>query len=335
MSKAKAIFRLPGEHIRYGMEGNLSEEMEEVSFSNPENCFYFSPFNSGSKAYSFSSQHVHASPSLPDFFDTGFDVPFEVNVDSNQEYTNKVAQAVAEIKNGNSLKKVVLARCHTHKLHPGFNPSVFFDSLCANFSNAFCYVFSSKAFGTWIGASPELLLHADAMELKTVALAGTLPAAEINWDEKEKKEQELVEVFIENALKKTGYDFLKTPARELVSGSLKHLQSTYTASLHNNDEAKLRTLLQQLNPTPAVCGLPRESSLAYIHKQERLERRFYSGFVGVGLHGKNTLFVNLRCGHLNKNQIHLYAGAGITSQSLPPNECLETERKLHALGKFL
>ena len=39
-------------------------------------------------------------------------------------------------------------------------------------------------------------------------------------------------------------------------------------------------LLQELHPTPAVCGLPKEEAFRFIPDNEGYDRSYYSGFTG-------------------------------------------------------
>jgi isochorismate synthase len=56
-------------------------------------------------------------------------------------------------------------------------------------------------FGTWIGATPEVLLSIENEEVKTISLAGTKKSNdESAWNAKEKEEQAIVTQFIEQTL---------------------------------------------------------------------------------------------------------------------------------------
>ena len=50
---------------------------------------------------------------------------------------------------------------------------------------------------------------------------------------------------------------------------------------------------------------------------------------------ETTLYVNLRCAMLANKKIWLYAGAGITEDSVPEKEWEETEMKCNIIGQFL
>lgn len=114
------------------------------------------------------------------------------------------------------------------------------------------------------------------------------------------------------------------------AGGLNHLYSKLTC---NSNQAflqdKFHKLLQAINPTPAVCGLPQFESSLFIGENEKLERRFYTGFLGINWpNGNIDFYVNLRCAELFKDTINLYAGAGISHLSQATSEFDETSHKI-------
>jgi isochorismate synthase len=122
----------------------------------------------------------------------------------------------------------------------------------------------------------------------------------------------------------------------VAAGNLRHLSSNFSwqeteEEIHKN----FPEFLKELNPTPAVCGLPKQEAALFLQEHEGFERRFYSGFTGVIDKTSTHLFVNLRCMELMKTETILYAGAGITSDSIAEKEWQETERKMQTLEDLL
>ena len=77
-------------------------------------------------------------------------------------------------------------------------------------------------------------------------------------------------------------------------------------------------------------------SCSLIFGNEGYDRRFYTGFLGpLGIKDESHLYVNLRCMQLHHNQAILYVGAGITKESDPDKEWLETEAKCQTLLKVI
>ena len=85
-----------------------------------------------------------------------------------------------------------------------------------------------------------------------------------------------------------------------------------------------------LQPTPAVSGSPLEPALAYIEKLEDFDRGWYAS--GVGVLGPDTadIIVAIRSALVENNQVSLFTGAGIVSDSDPKKEWNELEQKMAA-----
>jgi len=182
--------------------------------------------------------------------------------------------------------------------------------------------------GTWLGASPERLLHAQDDRVRVDALAGTrsIDRATETWGAKEQDEQELVttevlNTFVHLHLK----EVLLHGPETITAGTVQHLRSTVEAGL---EEVPLGDVLLALHPTPAVCGTPRPEAHAIIRSLEAHERRLYTGFWGPwSADGLTELFVNLRCLQVFPDKALLYVGAGITAGSEAELEWYETTHK--------
>lgn len=329
-SLAKAIFRLPNDTKIYLIEGKITDNQIAIDFNQSKKCFYISLFNNKDNAYCFFSENDSRLTIEDENFDAFKPTDIFENCLSKDDYLTLVEKAKMQMQHNEKFQKVVLARCKTKNISTEINLRKIFDDMCIAYPNAFCYLLSSQITGTWIGASPELLLKKKENEIETVALAGTLMNDGEKWNEKEMNEHRLVELFIENILQKKHCAFSKKEAQTIASGNLKHLMSSYTIENINT----INELLSDLNPTPATCGLEKNISLDFISENEKLDRKFYSGFVGVTLNSGTHLFANLRCIHYLGNQIRLYAGAGITKHSIAENEWHETENKMEAIGQF-
>lgn len=261
------------------------------------------------------------------------------NAGVNKEtYLKMIADAVAGVKQLH-FKKVVLSRTLERPLPANFDAVDLFYRLCEGFPGAFVSLLALPKIGTWVGATPELHLTMSKDQLRTVALAGTMPASHLDaaWGSKELDEQAIVSEYIRACFQRHHLTKVVERGPETVRvGDLLHLQTTFSTSLDSQNFAALNRLLLDLHPTPAVCGLPKEAALRYIQKTEPHEREFYSGFLGpVGFDGQSHLFVNLRCLQLLSASAVLYAGVGITKDSDPENEWLETQLKFNALLRFL
>ena len=269
-----------------------------------------------------------------------YPAPKEKERDGGQaKYTQKVEKALQTIKKG-ALKKVVL--CRRKYLH--FPQGDIFDAyvrLCELHRSSFVYLLSGEDIGTWIGATPELLLEKTPQIWRTQALSGTqaMPDSgnvyDISWGEKEKQEHAWTVEYIRSVLSQEGLADVRV--RDLGgsrSGNIAHL-CVYFEGRGDVGMAGGWRLLHRLHPTPAVGGMPKELALPYIEAEEGFNRQYYTGFLGPMEGEKMSLYVNIRCASMHREQICLYAGAGIVSGSDPYDEWLETESKCHALSQIL
>jgi isochorismate synthase len=94
-------------------------------------------------------------------------------------------------------------------------------------------------------------------------------------------------------------------------------------------------LLNELHPTPAVCGIPLKEAQRIIDMTEEHERLDYTGFLGPVSPSKSHVFVNLRSAMIINQNIFLFLGGGITEGSIPEEEWKETELKANTLLDIL
>lgn len=261
------------------------------------------------------------------------------SVSTEAEYCQLVSAAIDYIKS-TDIKKVVVSRSMAAPLPPHFKPLVTFETLCRQYPHAFISLVSIPAIGTWIGASPEVLLSMSHNSLYTVALAGTqarhpeVPLNEVQWGAKEREEQALVSDYIRYFLKHQQLaPFRENGPRTVSAGNVVHLQTKFEVQLEEPQLSHLANqILYQLHPTSAVCGMPKKEALAFILEKEGYDRAFYSGFLGpVHLDRQSHLFVNLRCMQLKHDKALLYVGGGITKDSVPSAEWMETVLKSKTL----
>lgn len=255
----------------------------------------------------------------------------ENNIISESEYLVSAKNLIKELKSG-ALRKVVFSRVIAEKLGENFSPDLFYQSLVENYPEAFVYLFHLPGIGFWTGASPEPLLRINQLFAETVSLAGTRLAEDFRWTDKEIEEQQIVTDFIKETITSCGIINFEMSGPETVSaGKIVHLKTTFKIP---TDQIMGQTgnLVQNLHPTPAVCGLPKEKAFNLITSVEKHNRRFYTGFLGpCKLNGQTDLFVNLRCAEIGKFKMNIYVGGGFTADSIAGNEWEETVRKSKTL----
>ncbi len=266
-----------------------------------------------------------------------------------QDFEKKVTLAIENINEGR-FQKVVLSREKKLTFEGHINIIALINKLAVAYPNAFIsvvYLPFSKEI--WIGASPETLVELDQNGVfKTMALAGTqsgydalgqkIGPANARWSQKEIEEQAFVSRYIIDCFKKVRVrEYIENGPKTVEAGNLLHLQTTYLVDTTAIDFSQFATvLLELLHPTSAVCGMPKAQTLAFILENENYKREFYSGFLGpINIKNCSNLFVNLRSLKIQGNNIHLFAGAGITEDSDPTREWQETEMKMQTLLKIL
>jgi isochorismate synthase len=306
--------------------------------------FVFAPFNEDEDAIIFpleQSECINEDLYFMDTFLESKSVLDNPDVTLKEKHIEIVAKAIAKIKEQNC-KKIVISRFEEIQLS-SFDLLAVFKSLLHYYRNAFVYVWFHPKVGLWLGATPETLLHVSENTFQTMSLAGTQLFNENKnpiWKSKELEEQILVTNFIKKQLQPIS-SYLKINNTETVrAGTLLHLRTRVEGQLKKN--ISLENLIRAIHPTPAVCGLPREESKKFILKNESYNRDFYTGFLGeLNLsNGKNDkqrsiLFVNLRCMSIASNVAKIYAGGGITKDSDPEKEWLETVAKSNTMKQVL
>lgn len=255
------------------------------------------------------------------------------------EFTTLVDDAIDFIGE-TGIAKVVVSRTAARTLPERFDPAIVFAALCERYPHAFVSLVAVPGVGTWLGATPEILLTLDNMALTTMALAGTqrrpsdLPLERVTWGRKETVEQDMVSAYVRGFFWDASVTHVvESGPQTIAAGSVVHLQTLFRVELPEAERLALANrVLDELHPTSAVCGMPKHQALAFILAHEGYDRSFYSGFLGpVHIQGESSLYVNLRCMQLGENAAHLYVGAGITADSQPQAEWRETELKAETM----
>lgn len=257
------------------------------------------------------------------------------NESQKNNFKSLVVKGIQAIEN-KQFKKVVLSRKETVDL-VDFDCVTAFEKLVQLYPTTFVYCFYHPKVGIWLGATPEQLLKATNKEFKTMALAGTQKDAGSNavvWPKKEQEEQQFVTDYIVEKVKNIASEVLVSNPYSIKAGSVWHIKTDISGSL--NSSSTLKEVIQLLHPTPAVCGLPKDKSKAFILENENYDRTFYTGFLGeLNRENKTDLFVNLRCMEFSGSKAHLFMGCGITKDSIPEKEWEESSNKSATMKKIL
>jgi isochorismate synthase len=334
-------------------------ELDEVNLEESKSGFVFAPFQPDQKKVFLKADLVYKFKAgklveAPDSYQNksikseGVDLPekkikyytSKQQQQKTSDYKQLVQLGIQQIEAG-VLEKIVPSRFKEVPLPESFDLTQAFNTLCTKHPKAMVSLFSSPATGTWLGATPELLVSIDSnSKFRTHALAGTLPYSpgmdlkSVAWTQKEIEEQALVCRYIINCFKKIRLrEYLEQGPKTVVAGNVMHLKTDYEVNMKEVNFPQLGSImLKLLHPTSAVCGMPLEASIQFLKEHEGYDREFYSGYLGpINYQSESSIFVNLRCMQLLEDKARLYAGAGVTIDSVPEKELEETEIKMKSM----
>ena len=258
---------------------------------------------------------------------------------SIEHYLEAVRLTRTAVLNG-EIAKAVIARDIFVETDSPFNVHAILLQLKSNFGSSYRYLFDGL-----IGASPELLIAVNGLDVRSHPLAGTVArtgnpetdhqlAIELIASTKNQLEHRIVIDMVHDTLLPwcSYLDWQPEPSIVEVA-NVQHLGTEISGRL-SEPKVSVLELAYALSPTPALGGHPRKESLAQIKKVEGFERGRYGGAVGyVDANGDGIFAVTIRCAELNENrtQARLFAGGGIVGDSDPDSELAETQAKFKAM----
>ena len=328
--KPFAIYRLPGEHFATRISASKIAVPTDCCDLNSRSGFVIAPFIPSSQSPLLLIEPEDVRVFVPDE-DNGEPLCYEIchhaSV-SRLAYANAFSAFHQRLSDG-SFRKVVLARKLVVKTESEVNPIRMFNRACALYPQQMVVLVSAEPCGTWLMATPEILLQQRGEMWRTMALAGTMKADKEaqGWSVKNIREQRLVSTYISKCLYQYAHHVDLRGPMTAHAGALVHLKSEFSFEL--NDVAQVGDLLNELYPTPAVCGIPKDATRAFICEHEPAARSYYSGFMGpLNMDGCSDLYVSLRCMQISGRSCALYAGGGLISDSIEQLEWEETEAKM-------
>lgn len=311
-------------YIRWAGDSFVTRYDIEEGVSKSDIKFMVTPFSGNPLSFSVLKQSKCEGIDQQELF---FDEAISPSK-SKEEYIEMV-QKMVDLLNTTDVKKVVCAR--NQKITCSHQVVDWFSSLVVNYPNANVYFFNHPLTGAWLGATPETLIQSERETIKTMSLAGTKVSSDASdWGEKEIEEQKFVTDYILKALGENSVSNIETSNLfEKKAGPVKHLCTEISGRI--TDFQNFESVTEALHPTPAVCGVPKSNALKILKDLEVLDRKLYSGYLGVVSEESSHLLVNLRCLQLVKGGVVLYAGGGLTKDSDPESEWRETENKMQTL----
>lgn len=243
----------------------------------------------------------------------------------------KAKKLIAE----NRFEKIVLARTVSFQSKRELVPTVLAHKLRQKYPACYNFLIQRDPKTSFIGASPERLASFNNGVFLTEGLAGSISRGKSAMEDaslahsllnsqKDREEHRFVVQAIDDNLKPFS-NRIERPQQPQIKKlqNVQHLFTPIRASIKEGVE--IHELVQQLHPTPAVGGYPRDESVPYIQQIEQIDRGWYSAPVGwFNLKGSGEFAVAIRSALLHDNKADLFAGCGIVSDSDPEKEWKET-----------
>ena len=262
-------------------------------------------------------------------------------VGEKQAYLKAVEDALEEIQQG-QYEKVVLARSQSIHADGAWQILMLLNRLRHRFPRCFTFSFANGGGAVFLGASPERILRIKEGKLTTEAIAGSAPRGasaredallgrNLLHSQKDLQEHCYVRDSIVRRLQKVGLKACYAEPPNLLSlANVQHLHTPISADVQQ--AIHIIDILEEMHPTPAVGGTPRDQAVPRIQALEGIHRELYAGVVGWFNHlNEGDMVVGIRSAKIHSDTATLFAGAGIVAGSVPTSEYLETELKLKAM----
>ncbi|CAG9424836.1 TPA: isochorismate synthase [Providencia alcalifaciens] len=264
------------------------------------------------------------------------------HIPDHDEWCERLTGAIQDMRAG-KMEKVVMARETKLSLTQPITVAEFLSA--SQKVNHHCYHFmmAFSAHSGFMSSTPERLYLRQGTQLNSEALAGTvanhtddvIAAENAKWLMEDSKNQHENLVVVDDICQQlqgavTGIDV--SSAKVIRLRKIQHLYRSIAATLLTPSDSDC---LQRLQPTAAVCGLPRSVAREFLAQHEPFSRGWYAGTGGFVSLNRSEFAVSLRCAQIDNRQISLYSGAGIVRDSDPEQEWEEIENKAAGLKSLL
>lgn len=337
MKHCYAIYRLPDEGDRASIvESDHAVVLQSPTDADGQTGFLVAPFEVGSCTPRLLLAGLPQSFCPPEWPSGELPSPTVVSKDSDREAYHRQFERFHQAIQQGRCSKLVLARQTEEHSDTPLPPQLLFQRACRAFPHCFIALFHTPQTGTWLTATPEILLEQTGQRCHTMALAGTMPAPDNEdtgqtWSEKNRTEQQYVADYIRMQLAPLADQLEETAPQTFVAGNVMHLRSDFHFTA--KPQHTFGEMAAALHPTPAVCGVPTVEARRFILDNEQHPRAYYSGYCGPLSPTASHLFVMLRCMSIADGRYRLYAGGGLVGESTEQDEWEETEAKLYAMRK--
>lgn len=245
------------------------------------------------------------------------------------EYQDWVIACQEAISQG-FFTKLVAAQIQVEDVEIPFNSwKLILDKLVQTLPDTLVYFYYLEG-KIWIGASPELIGEYQNSKFKTISIAGTKLAED--FTNKEREEHAIVSRFIHQQFSDPSSHTLSSPHIRPF-GPIRHLVQVFDCQV--SPDFNFENAIHQIHPSPALAGFPKQESIAFLKKNEPINRDFYTGLISLCHEDIKLSYAAIRCACISANQISYYAGAGITEDSIPEDEWQETLAKISVLKNII
>jgi isochorismate synthase len=243
----------------------------------------------------------------------------------------KIGFAIAAIESG-QLRKLVISGYRSYLPLPGFSVATALARLRRVNPKGNLYA-NSCGFGV----SPELVLKKTGDSLILVPLAGTAPRGKQATLLKSTKDH-------------LEHQYLVDQIREDLAGHVKEVKFSNEPILHDAGPFihlatpmravalpghSIPIILDAITPTAAVSGFPRMDAVAHLARIEP-ERGCYGGYVGLmSPDGDGEVHLAIRGVFTVEDQLRIFGGGGVVSESNPDAEIAELDGKILSMARVL
>ncbi len=197
-----------------------------------------------------------------------------------------------------------------------------------------------------LSISPELFLRVNGRIVESSPIKGTRPRAhdaaedhalstELLTSEKDRAELAMIVDVVRNDLGRvceTGSVKVTQHAALMTLPTVHHLYSTVKGRLRGG----LVDLLRAAFPAASITGAPKIEAIRAAMREERQLRGPCMGAIGwISMDGNMELSVAIRTAFTSDGQVRYYAGCGITADSDPHTEFIESSHKAAAFVRAL
>lgn len=237
-------------------------------------------------------------------------------------------------------EKVVLSRRRMVHFEEDISIMHVLNRALSNEKNSYLFVLEADE-DIFVSQTPEQLFRVEDGQLYTKAVAGT-----IHRTHNEAEDQKRVHSFLNDEKNLREHRFVVESILEDIHPFVEEVHYDHKPKILKNDHlyhlfteiggplsfSSYIELIDDLHPTPALGGYPKEKAIDYIDHFEFGSRGLYGAPVGmIDMYDDCEFIVAIRSMLMNHNQALLFAGAGIVKDSDAEEELAETAVKFRPM----